>query len=79
MFQIMYKLVCFGHTIKTVINYSFKFFQKIKTIIDDYGFKFKVKTMIDDFKHKTVMNNYDFNFSKKFKTIIINYDFDNMQ
>ena len=51
------------------------FFQKIKTIVGDYGFRFKVKiivdncgfkikTIVDDFKPKTIITNYHFNFLK---------------
>ena len=43
------------------------FLKIIKTIINNYGFKFKPKIMI---------GNYSFNFFLKFNIIVINYDFD---
>ena len=58
----------------TVLN----FFQKVKTIVVNYGFRFKVKNVIGDYSFiNFLVTNHGFiNFKRKI--IVTNYGFDDV-
>ena len=49
--------MCFCYINNSVVcDYNFKILKIVKTVIDDYDFRFKVKTVFDNYYFKNFLN-----------------------